>query len=506
VDSVGHHEERQVNFVVSIVSPPGYVHSAVFNEVALSLCAGLKALGKSCEVVPLTGAIADDGRHWIVLGAHLLARLPPVELPSRRTIYNFEAHGTQMWNLTVQHMKAAPSVWDYSQANVLELEKLGISAKFVPPGYVPELERIPQSQDKNIDVLFYGSANERRTKLLDALRKQGLNVHGPDASYEERDALIARSKVVLNMHHYENPGLFEATRVSYLLANGVCVVSETGIGQDGYDQGAVCVAYDRLVETCVRYVKNDTLRILQGALGRETFKSAFDEAEILRKVLGVKDLGSVDQHDFKEPSATLCLVVIGTDTASFEAMDFLDVAKREADELVLIKTKDARFGGQGAIFNRALVRTLCDVVGIVHADTTFGPGALTAFARTAASGKVTGLVGRAAGQQEKGQGYVWSKNVDEETSVSTLDSCSIFLRRDSGLMFDEETFDSFHCTVEDVCLQATGKGIPVVVPVAYAHHHSEDTGTYLNPAWQAAYWKTREKLVAKWPGKEFNTT
>ena len=487
---------EEKDFVVAIVSPAGYVHSAVFKEVALALCAGLKALGKTAHVLALTGPIIDAGdSHWIVLGAHLLERLPSLELPRRRTIYNFEAHGTEMWNMMLPHAKAAPNVWDFSQQNVTEFEKLGISATFVPPGYSPELERIPQTnQDRDIDVLFYGSINDRRRKVLDELRAEELVVHNVEGLYGgERELLIARSKVVLNLHHYENPGLFESARVSYLLANEVCVISETGVGQDGYDQGAVCVPYDQLVSTCVRYVKNDAMREMRGRLGHELFKSTFDEIEILREVLKEK----------MESRTTLCLIVIGSDTTSFEKMDFLELAKRESEELVLIKTKHGLFGGQGAVFNRVLDRTLCDVVAVVHADTTFGPGALTTFARTAAEGKVTGLVGRMSGQYANGQGYAWSKNLKEETAVSTLDACSVFLRRDSRLRFDEVTFDSWHCCVEDVCLQAAERGIPIIVPVAHAHHHG---GTYLDLKWQEAYRKAREKLVIKWAGVEFNTT
>jgi hypothetical protein len=45
-----------------------------------------------------------------------------------------------------------------------------------------------------------------------------------------RDALVARSKIVLSMHYYE-PAAFEIVRVAYLLANAKAVVAEVNPGE-----------------------------------------------------------------------------------------------------------------------------------------------------------------------------------------------------------------------------------------------------------------------------------
>ena len=142
--------------------------------------------------------------------------------------------------------------------------------------------------------------------------------------------------------------------------------------------------------------------------------------------------------------------------------------------------------------------TQCDVIGIVHADTTFDFKALPIFAKTAygenEKGQVTGLVGITLERR-----YVWSKEMTEVTPVSTLDGCCLFLRKSSGLRFSE-VYKSFHCGTEDVCLLGHAKGIPVVVPPAQADHYSGERGTYLIPAWQSEYWSYREILGKKWPG------
>ena len=54
----------------------------------------------------------------------------------------------------------------------------------------------------------------------------GINVKALFGVYgRERDKLIARSKIVLNMHHYSSQ-IFEIVRVFYLLTNRKAVVAE----------------------------------------------------------------------------------------------------------------------------------------------------------------------------------------------------------------------------------------------------------------------------------------
>jgi hypothetical protein len=105
-------------------------------------------------------------------------------------------------------------------------------------------------------VLFYGSLSERRKAAILALKDAGLKVAAAFNAYgAERDAYIARAKVVLNLHYWEgNP--FEALRVSYLLNNRACVVSEESDDPvfEDFRAGLAAAPYAGLVETCRRLV------------------------------------------------------------------------------------------------------------------------------------------------------------------------------------------------------------------------------------------------------------
>ena len=93
-------------------------------------------------------------------------------------------------------------VWDYSQANVDVLRAAGHQrVSHVPLGYVPELARVRAVPKQDIDVLFYGSRNERRNHVLAQLQARGLKVQALFGVYgEQRDQYIGRAKVVLNTH------------------------------------------------------------------------------------------------------------------------------------------------------------------------------------------------------------------------------------------------------------------------------------------------------------------
>lgn len=191
---------------------------------------------------------------------------------------------------------------------------------------------------------------------------------------------------------------------------------------------------------------------------------------------------------------TLALIVVAK--SNEELRDFsLEHVTNVTDEIILISNPEARFGGLGKLGNWALDHCRSDIIGLVHADVRLGQGAITAFKKPA-SDCLTGIVGRS----QEGA-YVWC--CDNPGTVSTLDCCSVFIHKKWGLRFDEATFDGFHCCVEDLCLQASAKGIGAVVPSADAIHKGKMT---FNPTWQKQYVRYRIKLQQKWPEKDFQTT
>lgn len=274
-----------MQFAIAIVSPPGYLYSEAFREMAETLHYALGALGHDSL---LTDRLDCDDRQTIVLGSNLLAHYG-LEPPHDAILCNFEQvyEGSPWMTPALLALFRRHRVWDYSQTNIERLAAWQVDRlTHVPVGYVPELTRIA-SVPEDIDVLFYGSRSPRRQAVLDALRARGFRIEYPFGVYgAARDALIARSKIVLNMHLYE-ANVFEIVRVSYLLANRRVVVSEPGANpaEDGdLGAGIAFAAYDDLVDRCTELLGDDGARRDLGQRGYQVF-SARSQAAILREVL-----------------------------------------------------------------------------------------------------------------------------------------------------------------------------------------------------------------------------
>jgi hypothetical protein len=270
------------------VSPPNYVHHHAFDEVALCLQEAFIELGAS---LPWVRSSQDfGGRTPIIFGANLLSADDAALLPAESIIVNLEQIDEQSSWLSQTYLSLLRRypVLDYSARNLTSLARFGVAhARLLGIGFSPGLKRIEHSQIRDIDVLFYGSLNERRAKILSELRARGLNVvHLFGAYGPERDATIARAKLVLNMHFYDAK-IFEIVRVFYLLANEVCIVSEGDpVDPDiqSFVNGLTLCPYKKLVETCLELVNDGERRKTQARRGFELI-AARRQSDLLRELI-----------------------------------------------------------------------------------------------------------------------------------------------------------------------------------------------------------------------------
>jgi hypothetical protein len=252
-----------MNYNVCIVAPNGYNHSFAFWELAELIHYSLLELGHGSK---LQLNAVDVNAKNIIIGCHLLDPNFINHAPKNSVILNteqLEGNGTN-WNEGIYRWVKNFEVWDYSQKNITTLKEQGIAdPKHLKIGYQKELRRINFSESPDIDVLFYGSINDRRKKILDQLASEGLRVKAVFGIYgQERDHLVARSKIVLNHHFYESE-IFEVVRVFYLLINSAAVVGEvnekTSIS-DLYKKAIWHAPYNDLIEACLKISRDDVFR------------------------------------------------------------------------------------------------------------------------------------------------------------------------------------------------------------------------------------------------------
>ena len=247
---------------ICLVRPDNYIHSYAFLELGELLFFSLKELGYEAS---FGFNHVDPDASNILIGCHLLDPSFIPQIPSSTIILNTEqVYGETDWNKPIFAWAKHFQIWDYSPKNIEKLNQLGIDRiKLLKLGFQKELARLDLSGPKEIDVLFYGSVNERRKAILDGLEARGLKVKALFGVYgKDRDEWIERSKIVLNHHYYESQ-IFEIVRVFYLLTNSVAVVGEvnpTTSIDSIYQDGIYATQYEDLISNCVELVSHQALR------------------------------------------------------------------------------------------------------------------------------------------------------------------------------------------------------------------------------------------------------
>lgn len=273
-----------MQYSIFAVSPENYPHSTCFSELADCLNAALVSLGHQSQVVTSPAKIL--GRP-VVLGAHLLNRLSEGRLPDEAVVFNTEqigeGFGSEEWYLS---LLSKTEVWDYSPLNIVALKAKGVEAKLCEIGYMPVLMDLP-SVHQDIDIVFCGSVNDRRQKILSDLKTAGCGIVPITGYGSWRNKYLARAKIILNVHYYDSK-IFEIVRCSHMMANSKTIVSEIGLDkklESPYEEGVAFAPYDGLVDRCVTLLKDKEKREHVGRLGFEIF-SAKNQANILEKLVG----------------------------------------------------------------------------------------------------------------------------------------------------------------------------------------------------------------------------
>ena len=275
---------------VCLIKPKNYIHYLALQELAELIHFSVLELGLKSQI---TFNYCDNNPSTknIVLGAHLLNDNLIEDIPENTIIFNTEQIETitENWKKKILNLARKNIIfWDYSQYNLDYLSKtINIKGKLFQIGYQKELNRINHNIDKNIDVLFYGSINARREHIINKLKDRKINVKTLFGVYgKERDNLIAKSKLILNMHMYDSK-IFEIVRVFYLLSNSIPVLTEVGsdtkFNNDFLD--LICKStYENIEKNIIYLLENDKKRIELGENGLNAIKK-FPQIKFTEQIL-----------------------------------------------------------------------------------------------------------------------------------------------------------------------------------------------------------------------------
>jgi GR25 family glycosyltransferase involved in LPS biosynthesis len=371
----------------------------LYDDLIGALSASLSDLGHSCTIQrnDLAAGAVNILVGSTIFGSHYLS-LPATLGGKPYIVYQLESlddsHGLlSRWPDYWKVLQNAGAVWDYSPKGIEYLKAKGLSrVHHVPPGFHRSMVLERQARQPDIDVLFYGSPHPRRQRMIDALRARGLCVVNLDAAFgEERNRDILRSRIVLNMHAWDDLNSLETVRLSFLLANRAFVISEAA-DHNPYGDGVVYAPYEKLVECCLEYLGKSAAERERIAENGYSAVRKIDFVEIARATLarmGPRELADLalppaPETDTTRRDAVAADVEIGKTPAPASAGD--NVARihlinldRSPDRLAEFKSRNrhlrnvARFPAvDGSQLHRdELVRR-----GIIEPDLGYTAGAL----------------------------------------------------------------------------------------------------------------------------------
>ena len=93
--------------------------------------------------------------------------------------------------------------------------------------YSPIIEnKVNINQEKEYEILFYGSLNDRRKLILNKLQKKYKTILYFDNNNDKLIDLMGKSKIIVIINYYEKNQPYDFYRISFLLTNKVFFIQE----------------------------------------------------------------------------------------------------------------------------------------------------------------------------------------------------------------------------------------------------------------------------------------
>jgi len=142
------------------------------------------------------------------------------------------------------YLNNCQNIWEFAIKNKILYDNINLNKIFytMTPFYYDN-SHTNSDINHTYDIFFYGAANNRRRTILNNLSKIfnikiGFSVFG-----DEKNKLIEQSKIILNLHFYDDCAL-EACRLNEILQYDKIIISEKPCAADWYNQSL----YDNLVD------------------------------------------------------------------------------------------------------------------------------------------------------------------------------------------------------------------------------------------------------------------
>ena len=167
-------------------------------------------------------------------------------------------------------------ILDYNPVNIIEITKIHpkiniihlplLYNQYLIDFYNSNITKKIKLEDKDIDILVFGSVNERRSKVLDELspKYNVVKLYTIAMEYSELCNYIERSKIILNMYQFDFNKAFDYYRMAFLISNKIFTIYEYPSDAKldietnlvDYDKYLILSTYENFVETTEKYLNN----------------------------------------------------------------------------------------------------------------------------------------------------------------------------------------------------------------------------------------------------------
>ena len=167
---------------------------------------------------------------YIVIGATYLFN----NLPKKYILYQVEQINSPFF--TEEYYKIlenSTNIWDFSIHNIHKYPNIPLNKIFYCPMPLQIID-INNYNETEYDLFFYGSYNKRRENILNLLQQKYNIIIGYMFKDDIRDNYIKKSKIIINLHFYDNIAL-ESCRINEVLKYNKPIISEYTTKGDWYN-------------------------------------------------------------------------------------------------------------------------------------------------------------------------------------------------------------------------------------------------------------------------------
>ena len=276
---ITHAKTDKFNLVRIVPDNGHYVHAQVFHEIEAAFFFTLKRMG--FDVSNTTNDFLPDTKNIVFGMHHCPVDVVRHDIPKNTIVYSLEQMQDTPECLRWCRKYQGLEIWDYSALNKETLELAGVeNIKVVPIGYVPEISYVDREppEKRDIDILAYMSPGPRRLKIMDQFKNNpNINFVNLQSTYgEERDSYMARAKLIINIHNYDNK-IFEMVRISHALQQGIPILAERAPDTDfpDYMEDTVNLStYNRFADTTYKLLKKPEELEASAVRALEKFKQS----------------------------------------------------------------------------------------------------------------------------------------------------------------------------------------------------------------------------------------